>query len=333
MRWSSALAGLLLAAVLAGCLASGGGGDAGEAQAPEAQAPAADAAGGEVLRAPNWSVGDHWTYASEGLDEDVVWVVTGETRDAWVVDTTHRGVAFIDARNDISFFGQRRKADLAGSQGDDRVEYFRWPLEEGKTWSTTWDGVQRTVTVESIQDGAAVLVATQEGRLAVEYTYDASAGHFGRFAFFDENGTKVNGAELKRSGSGFEGTAVRWRLATAADLEGSFGAEPASEGFGFEVPEGATDLWLDLSIRCPGAGGYDFGLGGNGSGYSERGNCPAEVDITGPVIEEPDPGSYRGGIAASSPAGEGSYDALLLVRTLEEVEVGEGEPRGASQGG
>lgn len=335
MRWTLPVAGLLLAGVLAGCLVGGGGGEAADAEPSQAQAPA-EAPGGEVLEAPNWSVGDHWSYAVD--DRETTWVVTGETADAWILDTTDREAAFIDARNDVSFFGERRKADLAGSQEGEPVEYFDWPLEEGKTWTTTWDGVRRTVTVESVEDGTAELVATQDERVAVEYTYDASAGHLGRFAFLDENGTKVIDAQLTGSGSDFQGTALRWTLETAVDVDGTFGAEPAAEGFGFEVPEGATDLWLDLAIRCPGPGAYDVGFGnggveGNGSGYSERGNCPAEVDVTGPVVEEPDPGAYRGGVAASSPAGEGSYDALLLVRTLEEVEVGQGQPRGTSQGG
>lgn len=310
-----AVAGVLLAAV-AGCLAGGPGGDAGGPGA--ADVAAADDAP-DVLRAPNWSVGDHWTYQVEGFGEDT-WVVTGQTRDAWIVDTTSREVAFLDARADISFLGPRPKATVAGSQGGTDVEYFHWPLEEGKTWTTTWDGVRRTVTVENVSDGTAELIATQDGRLAVEYTYDAKAGHFGRFAFFDENGTKTNAAELRRSGSDYSGTAVRWKFATGADLEGSFGA--ASEGFEFQVPPGATDLWLDLSVRCP-SGGYDFGFGGNGSGYSRKGTCPAEANVTGPVVEDPDPGDYRGGFTGASPVAEGSYDALVLVRTLQEIPVGE----------
>lgn len=310
---------VLVTAPLAGCL--GGDTPDGPGPAPDQgadQAPETPAS----LEAPTWEIGDHWTYTDDAFGE-VTWVVTGQTTGAWILDTTHPEVAFLDAREDISFLGERGKSDLAGSQGDTRVTYFDWPLEENKTWTTTWDGVQREITVDRVEDGIAELTARQDGRVAVEYTYDSQVGHFRGFTFFDANGTQTVDATLQGSGSGFQGTAVRWDLATALDLEGTFGVQPVADGDDFEVPETATDLWLDLSIDCP-SGAYDFGFGGNGSGYSDEDTCPAEADVAEVVVEDPDPGTYSGGLTAASPAEEGTYDILLYIRTLEEIPVGQG---------
>ncbi len=310
---------LLVTAPLAGCLGQESQGNpAGEAGQPTDDPTLAT----DSLQAPTWSIGDHWTYTSQGFGE-TTWVVTGDQGGDWIVDTTNLETAFVHAREDISFLGERRKGDLAGSQGDTRVTYFDWPLEENKTWTTTWDGVQREITVDRVDDGVAELTARQEGRVAVEYTYDSRAGHFQGFTFFDENGTETIDAELTASGSGFQGTAVRWDLTTALDLEGTFGVQPVSEGGSFEVPEGATDLWLGLTIRCP-SGAYEFGFGGNGSGYNDQDPCPAEADVAEPVVEDPGPGMYSGGLTAASPDGEGSYEIVLYTRTLQEIAVGDG---------
>jgi hypothetical protein len=308
----------LLAAPLAGCLGSEAGDDA--------SASADDATTNQTpgLPAPNWSIGDAWTYTGGGVGE-TTWVVTGEEGEDWIVDTTNRELAFIDARTDISFLGEVRKSDKAGSQGDTRVEFFDWPLVEDKTWTTTWDGVERTITVDRIEDGTAYLTATQNDRLAVEYTYDSKAGHFGQFAYYDANGTETASAELSNAQSGFEDSAVRWQLDTALDEAGTFEAQ--AFGFGFRVPENATDLWLDATITCE-TGNYDFQFGPSGDGpgseestYAISNSCSTDVDETGVVVDDPQPGAYRGGFTGSSVPDSGEYAFLLYVRTLQEIPV------------
>lgn len=317
--WVAAL--LLLVAPLSGCVGTGGGGGTTPTNASEA-GTAPGSSGQETLEAPTWSIGDHWTYTGGGFGE-TTWVVTGDEGRDWIVHTTNEQVAFLDARTDVSFLGEVRKSDLAGSQGDDRVEYFDWPLEAGKTWTTTWDGVEREITVDRVEDRIAHLTARQEGRLAVEYTYDSAAGHMGSFTFYDENGTETASAELMDGGSNFTGTAVSWTLERVIDRTGTFGVQPTSWGGQFEVPADATDLWLGLTVQCP-SGAYDFGFGGNGSGYSDISACPYENAVADPVIEDPGEGTWNYGLTATSPDGEGSYDITLFVRTLEEIPVGDG---------
>ena len=62
------------------------------------------------------------------------------------MDTAAPDRAFQDAREDVSRLGPQRKSDLAGSQGDDRVQFFQWPLVDGKSWSTRWDHQPVTIT-------------------------------------------------------------------------------------------------------------------------------------------------------------------------------------------
>lgn len=316
MRAGWVLAVLLVLSSAAGCLGSGGEGGT---------APTEETAGSNrstALEAPTWSIGDHWTWSTDQQGA-VTYVVTGQEGGDWIVDTTDEGVAFFDARFDVSTLGKVRKTDLAGSQNDTRVQYFDWPLEEGKTWTTTWDGVERTIEVERVGDRSAELVARQDGRVAVEYTYDADARSFRDLVFLDANGTETFAMHLTESGTNFTGTAVRWQLDRVVDRSGTFGAQPVSWGGSFEVPADATDIWLAETVRCP-SGVFDFGFGGNGSGYNDQAPCPYENDVAEPVVEDPGQGTWRYGLTASSPDGEGRYDVTLFVRTLVEVPVGQG---------
>ncbi len=309
----------LLLAPLAGCVGSDGSSGADPVGPSATEAPSEASEG---LTAPTWRLGDHWTYRSDASGE-VTFVVTGETDEAWIVDTTSREVAFLDARSEISFLGERDKETLAGSQNGTEVEFFDWPLVEGESWTTTWDGVEREITVDRVEDGTAWMTARQGDRVAVEYTYDAEAEHMASFTFYDANGTETVSADLASTGENLTGTAVRWELATIVDREETFGAAPHSWGGSFEMPTNATDLWLGETVRCP-SGFFSFGVSHNETGYGDTATCPYEADVAAPIIEDPEPGEWSYGLTATSPGGEGSYDITLIVRTLVEVAVAEG---------
>lgn len=322
-RCVTVLAVLSLAAMLAGCM---GGEDAPDAET-DGEVPGDDgeaAAEEALLEAPSWEVGDWWTWSTDQQGE-VTLVVTGEDGGDWVVDTTNEDVAFFHARFPVSYLGEIRKADLAGSQPDARVAFFEWPLEANETWTTTWDGVEREITVDRIEDGTAHLTARQDDRVAVEYTYDAARGSFGELVFLDANGTTTFAMQPRTSGSSFDEPVVRWQLEQAIDEEGTFGAEPVSWGTSFDVDEEVTDLWLDLAIDCP-SGTYQFGFSHQeeDEGYGQGAACPDEAREQGPVVEDPTPGTYEGGFTGTSPEADGEHSITLYVRTLVEVPVGEG---------
>lgn len=311
---------VVLAVAMAGCIS----GDQADDEAVSTTGSTSSAPGATIddqsLEAPTWQVGDWWTWQSDQLGE-YSYVVTGQEGGDWLVDTDSEQIAFFDAQTDISFLGTVRKSDLAGSQNETRVQYFDWPLEEGKTWSTTWDGVQRTITVTDVSDGTATLEAREGDRLAVSYVYDASTGWFGETTFHGPDGEPAFTTEPMDSGSDFTGEPIRWRF--DVQLTGSGSLQPAaSDPFAFEVPENATDIWLSLQVECP-TGTFSIGFSSEqGQGWGVNEACPYNQTMAGPVVEAPAPGAWDGGVIATSPVEQGSYNYRLIVRTLETVSIG-----------
>ncbi len=272
------------------------------------------------LEPPTWEVGDWWTWTSDQLGE-YSYVVTGQQGGDWLVGTDSEQIAFFDKQTDISFLGEVRKSDLAGSQNDTRVKYFDWPLEAGKTWTTTWDGVQRTITVTGIDDGLASFEAREGDRLAVSYTYDSSTGWFGEVTFHGPDGQAAFTTTPVASGSNFTGEVVRWRFGDQVGLSSTLQPAAVPMQATFEVPENATDIWVNLQVDCP-SGAFNVGFeSSSGQGWSVEEACPYNQTVVGPVVEDPEPGQWEGGAVGASPAEQGSYSIQIIVRTLETVPI------------
>ncbi len=322
-----AIALLLTTPVLAGCLGLGGD-EVDEAIEPGAGAAEASPETGISIPAPTWTIGQWWAWESPQIGT-YTYVVTGEQGGDWIVDTDNEDTAFFDAQSDISFLGPVRKSDLAGSQGDTRVRFFDWPLELGKTWTTTWDGVQRTIEVVAIDEEKAQLEARQDGRLAVTYEYRVASEGIGNTAFLDASGEATFDVRFMRAGENFTGTPVRWNLETLVEQAGTIGPTLDSWGGQFEIAEGTTDLHLTMNATCP-SGALSFGLSPAedlfaetaDEGWSVRERCPHDVAVQGPIVEAPSPGQWSAGFQATSPQEEGSYDITLLARTLQSVTIG-----------
>lgn len=276
---------------------------------------------GQALEAPTWQVGDWWTWRSDQAGE-FSYVVTGDEGQDWIVGTDSEQIAFFHARTEVSFLGEIRKSDLAGSQNDTRVQYFDWPLVEDKTWSTTWDGVQRTITVVDIEDGLATLEAREGDRLAVSYVYDSQTGWFGEITFHAPDGSAAFTTTPVASGSNFTGEVVEWRFDAQVGASGTLQPAAVPAGVSFTVPGNATDIWLDLQVECP-SGAFNIGFSSEqGQGWGITEVCPYNETTTGAVIEDPEPGQWDGGVIAASPAEQGTYSFEIIVRTLETVPIG-----------
>lgn len=140
---------LLLLPALAGCI--GGSDEAGAATVdqPEAMLLGAGnetAAGANLslVEAPVWSVGDAWTVSTP--DRSLTLVVTQADASGYTLSTDNEDVASYDAMFDVSFLGRIRASDLAGEQGGVPIQFFSFPLEDGKKWSTQWDGLTIDLT-------------------------------------------------------------------------------------------------------------------------------------------------------------------------------------------
>lgn len=311
-----------LGLLLAGC--AGGDGGGGE-DGPSASVSRGDGAEGTVpmLEKPAWAVGDAWTYDVNG--EATTYVVASETDTDWILETDSAERAFADRREDISRLGPQRKSDLAGSQGETRVEFFRWPLLEGETWPTTWDGQAVTITVEAIDpvrgSGWADLTATDaEGRVVYRYSYSVDGRWFTDLRRYDPDGREAVALLLRSAVHDWTGTLVRWELQQPFGGSGNGSAPLAASGT-FEVPAGATDLWLEYHFTCTGSGGFTVLVEPLNPGLADQrmedsGPC-VQVDWAGPVVDGPHPGTWA--FFANAGAQTLQYSYALLVRTRIDV--------------
>ena len=175
----------LLSILLAGCSGgggAGGGGDGDSSGTPTAAPPGTPSGDG----VPSWTLGDWWTYDTPFGES--TYVVTADQGSDWFLDTTNPETAFLDARTDVSRLGPQRKSDLAGSQGAERVEFFRWPLSDGASWMTTWDGEDVTVTASAGPDGSFDFLAENATAPMYRYTYLPATGWFGELRHLGADG-------------------------------------------------------------------------------------------------------------------------------------------------
>lgn len=305
---------VLMASGLAGC--SGGSGD-GPGDHDSLTATDDGATGpGESLTMPEWAVGDAWVYEFNGAS--TAYVITAETGSDWIIETDSAERSFSDAREDISRLGPQRKSDLAGSQGEDRVEFFRWPLEEGKTWSTRWDHLDVRIRVMEVIDGVATIEANlaSDGSLAYRYTYVAEDRWFGDLRHFAPDGTELVHLTLTEAVRSWTGTLVRWDLVVVNETEGSDGAFLAGP---VQVPEGTTDIWAEYEFTCTGAAGYvvalepaNPGLAGQ-QGFRESGPC-VHVDESKVLVAGPHLGTWALTLDVGGETADFAYAILLRTR-------------------
>lgn len=328
MRITMAVAALLLASLFAGCSGppstpSTGpttGSVSGTANEHPAEANAA-------VEPPAWKVGDWWNYTIilGGSGRTSFSDVVSEDRGAdWFLDTDNPATAFRNARSDISKLGEIRKSDLAGSQGTTRVEFFQWPLADGKNWTTTWDGQSVHIVATQKGPGLFVLAATRaDGTLHAAYTYDRALGWFRDLTYTDAKGTPDLAFSLASSGHAYKGTVVRWKLETLYAANGTNGNADAKP---LTVADGLTDLWLAYHLSCAGGGGgYSIAVKPVGAdaptgGYFQGNPC-TQVDYEDAIVTSPTPGAWT--VAYSWGGGNPmTYAVELLARTLQMIPVG-----------
>lgn len=314
---------LAVAAALSGCSGgqaqqgAGSGSNHSSAVATRGDGPA----GLDQAPKPTWAVGDAWTYELDG--QPTTYVVTGQTATDWIMETDSPERAFADARDDISRLGPQRKSDLAGSQGDDRVEFFRWPLSGGQSWTTTWDGFDVEISVlggdTTFQElSARVVGAPPEDPPLYTYTYDGGAGWFGELTRFEPDGSAAVHLVLTEARHAWTGSIARWDLQTIQAAEGSNGA---AVGGPFEVAAGTTDLWAEYHFTCTGAAGWSIlvapanpGLAGP-QGQNAGGQC-VQVDFEDVLQAAPHPGTWAFALSVGGETADFEY--AILARTLVE---------------
>ncbi len=263
----------LLTATLAGC-----------SDAPEATT-AAGPGSKMATSAPEWTLGQHWSYRTTGGDSGqgaINLVVTGDEGGDWIVDTNDATMAYYDDLMDVSYVGKIRKTDLAGAQGSERVKFFDFPLEKNKTWKTTWDGVSQDIVVKHVMDnGDAHLMAHDGNGMTAEYTYSAQAGFFESIIFYDANGTEMYKMERTAHGLGYNGNVLRYDLHDKVVLQATGGSvHQATTSFG-----DANEFRLILHGFCNGDAAGNILIGVSPKADDEQVRLPPI-----PTVMEPEYG-------------------------------------------
>lgn len=203
---------LALVLLLAGCIGGGSEGADGATLEGGPRALSEALPGLEALvvaEAPAWARGDAWSIVPEGGEGEAgTLVVTAAESDHYVLATTDEQAAAYDALHDISYLGRIRASDLAGHQGGQPVQFFSFPLTDGKTWQATWDGLPVTLkatwnpamqTSVGIHPGFAI-----EGRAGeepfVKYDYVPMLKWWSHLSFANGYGFKVQRVHVDWTG-------------------------------------------------------------------------------------------------------------------------------------
>lgn len=308
---------LALAAALAGC-----SGDAPASDTPpDGGGPDAPA----TAERPTWEVGQWWTYASSESGPMTL-VVAADQGSDWLVATDNADVAFFDQRfSDISYLGPQRKSDLAGSQGGDRVEYFRWPLADGLNWTTRWDGQDVRITAHDRGEGRFHLASANATGQHATYDYDPAVGWFRTLAFYDPDGSESFRIDLTDSGRNYTGVVRSWELVEEVAQAGQL--PPGLLQGTFTASPGITDVWMSYTVECS-AGAFALRAVSTSStdrSFGTHQACPVMGGGTGTFTPQPmaplEDENWLWAVSGT-PATMGTYAFTVLLRTLVETPLG-----------
>ncbi len=324
---------VIFALVMAGCFGLGG------KKAPQEEDPVGplppETRHTHFEQPPAWQLGDYW----EIRDPDGVrmHIIVDQNPTDWIVATNDEETAFYDARFDISLLGPVRKSDLAGSQQENRVQYFQWPMVANTSWKTVWDDEEVEVTAlgsSNNQTFAFEARRVDDGSLFATYNYDAGMRWFQQLTFLDRDGQVSFEMTWLSAGNSYTGKTVSWDLETVY-------TERESDGFGqivypFEVSPTATDVWWTFEAACS-QGAFMVTVYAiipwvlPLRGIHEGGACPqnvtSEESLGPPIAPQPGPGEERWFLSMQSqPTTDGWYEITVLARTLHETKYVGGKP-------
>jgi hypothetical protein len=123
------------------------------------QAPAASDDAGPFQREPAWLPGEHWTAKVDSrlLDEPLTWtrVVAGFSPQGYLVGQPAEEARPGPLLLHIPGMGLVQEANLSYQVHGDAFQPVSFPLEEGKTWQTTFEGDPVNATVERVGEDQA----------------------------------------------------------------------------------------------------------------------------------------------------------------------------------
>lgn len=269
---------------------------------PSQASDGASPSGGTVTQAPEWQVGQYWSYVnSTGGEFDLV--VVDDLGGDWLLLNSNLVNALFDYQFDVSFIGEMRKSDLAGKQGNDRIKFFDFPLEHDKTWTTPWDGETITVVSHELDNphGAFHIAATTSGGTQfAEFMYDPAVGFWTSAFFYDDNGEEQFSFTMTGNGDAYRGNVHRY---TDVD-EGAVSIStdgPANPSATLPVGEEVSEMIVVTVIDCGGQ------PGAIGMGMQEPQDDGTQQPIP-PVLSAAGLGVDTAGHFGECPAASGTYE-------------------------
>lgn len=258
---------LLAAGSLAGCTDS--------TPEPSTEPTGTNGETADGLDMPTWSKGDWWQY--QGPGNPFTLVVSDDAGSSWFIDTDDEDMAFFEIQfGPISYLGEQSKANLAGSQGSDAVKFFDWPLEDGKTWTTPWDGDTMDMVAHDLGNDAFHVIATVDGMVRNQFQYSNATKWFDWMSFNDLEGNEQFRMDLVDSGSAFAGELVRAQpeLLGQAHHEGLVAQEFALFGNAGVLSATDADAYMFYNVQCQ-TGAFSFAMGT----LESTTNIPADVGV------------------------------------------------------
>lgn len=250
MRRSIAVLALVLAVAAAGCLGPDPAGSAPDPDPPSESDPDDPADGDdepEGFVTPTWSAGLWWRYevTRDGETGSVTFAVQEKGDGTYTLLANTTDHAALDAVVDLAYVGPVRTSDLAGLVDGEPVRFFEWPLRDGRTWTTTWNGLERThearrtdVEIAGGTFDGAEITSTAGDRTLATYAYAPAVGWFTRLEIPDRNLSY----QLEDAGFAYGGNLTRAEASTALEA-----ASPAVQAGPFTVPEEAARVSLEVA--------------------------------------------------------------------------------------
>jgi hypothetical protein len=244
-----AMAVTLIALVAAGCLGPQDAPSASLMDATPAVTATPTLLNNSSVEAPVWAPGDAWEITTHGVGTGAreTLVVASATSDSYLIATTSEQTATFDAAFDVSYVGKIRASDLAGAQKEKSVQFFDFPLTDGKAWSATWDGLkvgisahfQPSIAMAGGRPGFSI-VATHEGKEYATYDYVPALKWWSHLDFAEGYGIKIERATSNWTGMLVTATAKQVYNSETAVPVVTFNTET------FKVDERQTTLMLTL---------------------------------------------------------------------------------------
>lgn len=270
--------------------------------------PLMDAFRATEVEAPEWKVGDWWTYRLSSdvyaTESEVTIVVANVTSQGYILGTPAEADATAALLQHLPAIGPIRK-DLSWEVHETRFEGLRFPLEDEARWSTTW--ITSAVHLHARHGNGTWNITNarseQESGMRYDITYDPAVKWFTHFGRTGLDGRVRIALDLTANGTDHVGevrtiTSPRVLMLESRTQGSISGGAPAPPNPGFTPPAGIDTILVGCLV------------GGSPGQYHAEVRSPTGVVCT--LDETIPPGDLRvRSQIVEAPFEDGAWEARL----------------------